>query len=115
VGAGLAGACDIGPARFAKALVRDNPAFPRKRREQQLRMLREVSDAVRGLGVPLLDELLVPVTGGQLAAAGGMQDACDRDLRPALVMQVIAGNQAARAEPGSGRSRAWRQPAPRGQ
>jgi hypothetical protein len=53
---------------------------------------------VRGLGVPVLDELLVPATSGQLAAAGGMRDSFDRDLRPALVIQVIAGNQAAGAE-----------------
>ena len=83
---------------FAKVLVRDNPAFPRGRREQQLHALRQVSDALRGLGVPLLYELLVPATGGQLAAAGGNTDSYDRDLRPDLVMQVIADNQAAGVE-----------------
>jgi myo-inositol catabolism protein IolC len=83
---------------FAKVLVRDNPAFPRGRREQQLRALREVSDALRGLGVPLFYELLVPATGGQLAAAGGMTGTYDRDLRPDLVMRVIADNQAAGVE-----------------
>jgi myo-inositol catabolism protein IolC len=88
----------IRPA-FAKVLVRDNPAFPRDQREQQLSRLREVSDTLRGLGVPLLYELLVPATGGQLAAAGGAADAYDRDLRPDLVIEVIAGNQAAGVEP----------------
>ncbi len=83
---------------FAKVLVRDNTAFPGARREQQLRALREVSDALRGLGVPLLYELLVPATGGQLAAAGGMTDTYDCDLRPELVMRVIADNQAAGVE-----------------
>src|SRR5262252_4938111 len=55
---------------YAKVLVRDNPAFPHGLREQQLRALRDVSDALRGRGVPLLYELLVPATSGQLAAAG---------------------------------------------
>jgi myo-inositol catabolism protein IolC len=84
---------------FAKVLVRDNPAFPRERRDRQLRALREVSDALSGLGTPLLYELLVPATGAQLAAAGGTKDAYDHDLRPDLVTQVIADNQAAGIEP----------------
>ena len=83
---------------FAKVLVRDNPAFPPERRDRQLRALREVSDALSGLRTPLLYELLVPATGAQLAAAGGT-DAYDRDLRPDLVTQVIADNQAAGVEP----------------
>jgi len=83
---------------FAKVLVRDNPAFPPERRDPQLRALREVSDALSGLRTPLLYELLVPATGAQLAAAGGT-DAYDRDLRPDLVTQVIADNQAAGVEP----------------
>jgi hypothetical protein len=37
---------------------------------RRARALREISDALRGLGVPLLYELLVPATSGQLAAAG---------------------------------------------
>jgi myo-inositol catabolism protein IolC len=80
-------------------LVRDNPAFPQERRDRQFRALREVSDALNGLGTPLLYELLVPATGAQLAAAGGAEDAYDRDLRPGLVAQVIADNQAAGVEP----------------
>src|SRR5215831_7557075 len=83
---------------YAKVLVRDNPAFPPERRDRQLRALREVSDALSGLRTPLLYELLVPATGAQLAAAGGT-DAYDRDLRPDLVTQVIADNQAAGVEP----------------
>ena len=84
---------------FAKVLVRDNPAFPQERRDRQLRALREVSDALNGLRTPLLYELLVPATGAQLTSAGGTKDAYDRDLRPALVIQVIADNQAAGVEP----------------
>jgi myo-inositol catabolism protein IolC len=84
---------------FAKVLVRDNPAFPAQLREQQLRALREVSDALGHVGVPLLYELLVPATDEQRAAAGGETDAYDRDMRPDLVIQVIADNQAAGVEP----------------
>jgi myo-inositol catabolism protein IolC len=83
---------------FAKVLVRDNPAFPAALREQQFRHLREVSDQLAATGVPLLYELLVPATGEQRAAAGGA-DAYDRDLRPGLVVQVIADNQAAGIKP----------------
>ena len=84
---------------YAKVLVRDNPAFPHGLREQQLRALRDVSDALRGRGVPLLYELLVPATSGQLAAAGAKPETYDRDLRPGLVTRVIADNQAAGVEP----------------
>src|ERR1039457_6845768 len=84
---------------FAKVLVRDNPAFPAERREQQLHALREVSDALVGMGVPLLYELLVPATSASLTSAGGDTDAYDHYLRPDLVIQVIADSQAAGVEP----------------
>jgi myo-inositol catabolism protein IolC len=47
----------------------------------------------------LLYELLVPATDAQLAAVGHDDYRYDRDLRPALVMQVIADNQAHGVEP----------------
>ncbi|HBW21319.1 MAG: 2-deoxy-5-keto-D-gluconate 6-phosphate aldolase domain-containing protein [Streptosporangiaceae bacterium] len=84
---------------FAKVLVRDNPAFPGEQRERQLRALRDVSDGLRSIGVPLLYELLVPATDEQLRAAGGSAVSFDRDLRPDLVRQVIVGNQEAGVEP----------------
>jgi myo-inositol catabolism protein IolC len=84
---------------FAKVLVRDNPDFPAGQREQQLRALREVSDALGSVGMPLLYELLVPATDEQRAAAGGVTDTYDRDMRPDLVKRVIADNQAAGIEP----------------
>jgi myo-inositol catabolism protein IolC len=84
---------------FAKVLVRDNPAFPREQREQQLGALRLVSDRLHQTGVPMLYELLVPAAGDQMAAVGGAAAAYDRELRPALVIQVIADNQAAGVEP----------------
>jgi myo-inositol catabolism protein IolC len=84
---------------FAKVLVRDNPAFPGELRGRQLSSLRQVSEALAKLDIPLLYELLVPATESQLAAAGGQPDAYDRDIRPDLVVQVISDNQAAGVEP----------------
>jgi myo-inositol catabolism protein IolC len=85
--------------QFAKVLIRDNPDFPAPRREQQFGLLRQVSDGLARLGVPLLYELLVPATSGQLGVAGGTPGGYDRDIRPGLVTQVIADNQAAGVEP----------------
>ena len=90
--------CSIRP-EFAKVLIRDNPEFPAPQREQQFGLLRQVSDGLARLGVPLLYELLVPATSGQLAGARRTPDAYDRDLRPDLVIGVIADNQAAGVEP----------------
>jgi len=90
--------CSIRP-EFAKVLIRDNPEFPAPQREQQFGLLRQVSEALAEQGVPLLYELLVPATSGQLAEAGGTPGGYDRDIRPGLVIQVIADNQAAGVEP----------------
>jgi hypothetical protein len=49
--------------------------------------------------VPLLCELLVPATGAQLDQAGDDCGAYDRDIRPGLVVKVIADNQAHGVEP----------------
>jgi myo-inositol catabolism protein IolC len=71
---------------YAKVLVRDNPDFEQARREQQFGRLAQVSSALRGIGVPLLYELLVPATGAQLDRADRDRGAYDRDLRPGLVV-----------------------------
>jgi myo-inositol catabolism protein IolC len=84
---------------YAKVLVRDNPEFDAGPREQQLRQLAEVSAGLHGIGVPLLYELLVPATDAQLAKAGNDSLAYDRDIRPGLVVQVIADNQDHSVEP----------------
>jgi myo-inositol catabolism protein IolC len=84
---------------YAKVLVRDNPEFDADQREGQLARLAEVFSWLRGAGVPLLYELLVPATDAQLARAGGDTAAYDRDIRPGLVCQVIADNQAHGVKP----------------
>jgi len=84
---------------YAKVLVRDNPDFDPAEREQQFGRLAQLSSGLHGIGVPLLYELLVPATGAQLDRAGHDTGAYDRDLRPGLVAQVIADNQAHGVEP----------------
>lgn len=81
---------------YAKVLVRDNPDFDVARRERQFGQLAQVSAGLAGVGVPLLYELLVPATDAQL---GQDADAYDRDIRPGLVVRVIADNQARGVEP----------------
>ena len=84
---------------YAKILVRDNPDFDPAEREQQFGRLAQISSGLHGIGVPLLYELLVPATSAQLDRAGDEPGAYDRDIRPGLVVQVIADNQAHGVEP----------------
>jgi myo-inositol catabolism protein IolC len=84
---------------YSKVLIRDNPAFDAAQREAQLTRLAQACEGLRKVGVPLLYELLVPATDAQLAQAGGDAAAYDRDIRPGLVVQVIADNQAHGVEP----------------
>ena len=84
---------------YAKVLVSDNPDFDPAEREQQFGRLAQISSGLRGIGVPLLYELLVPATAAQLDRAGHDPNAYDRDIRPGLVVQVIADNQAHGVEP----------------
>jgi myo-inositol catabolism protein IolC len=84
---------------YSKVLVRDNPDFDPAEREQQFGRLAQISSGLRGIGVPLLYELLVPATAAQLDRAGQDAYAYDRDLRPGLVVHVIADNQAHGVEP----------------
>jgi myo-inositol catabolism protein IolC len=84
---------------YAKVLVRDNPGFDAAQRDTQLARLAQVVAGLRDAGVPLLYELLVPATDAQLAQTGHDAGAYDRDIRPGLVAQVIADNQAHGVEP----------------
>ncbi len=83
----------------AKVLVRDNPDFDPEDRRAQLTRLAEVCAGLAEVGVPLIYELLVPATDEQLAGVDGDVDRFDRDVRPGLVVRVIADNQAAGVEP----------------
>ena len=84
---------------YAKVLVRDNPSFDPADRHAQFEQLNHVSKALTSAGIPLLYELLVPATDEQLASVGGSVDRYDRELRPDLVVRVIADNQDAGIEP----------------
>ena len=84
---------------YSKVLVRDNPDFDPAEREQQFGRLAQISSGLHGIGVPLLYELLVPATAAQLDRVGHDARAYDRDIRPGLVVQVIADNQAHGVEP----------------
>jgi myo-inositol catabolism protein IolC len=84
---------------YAKVLVRDNPDFEPAERERQFAQLAEVGAGLRGAGVPMLYELLVPATGAQLDRASHDAAVYDHDIRPGLVARVIADNQAHGVEP----------------
>jgi myo-inositol catabolism protein IolC len=84
---------------YAKVLIRDNPDFAPDQRDAQLVRLSKVSHSLSGEGIPLLCELLVPATPGQLAAVGGDAAAYDRDIRPGLTTRVIGDHQQAGVEP----------------
>jgi myo-inositol catabolism protein IolC len=88
----------IRPA-YAKILVRDNPDFDASQRSRQFDQLARLTAGLATAGPPLLYELLVPATDPQLDQAGKDADAYDRDIRPLLVAQVIADNQAHGVEP----------------
>lgn len=88
----------IKPA-YAKVLVRDNPEFEASQRARQFDLLARLAEGLAAIGTPLLYELLVPATGGQLDRAGQDAGVYDRDLRPQLVVRVIADNQAHGVEP----------------
>jgi myo-inositol catabolism protein IolC len=88
----------INPA-YVKVLVRDNPDFAKSSRVTQLESLATVSSLLRSEGYSLLYELLVPATDEQLASVGGSADRYDAELRPELVVKVLADNQDAGVEP----------------
>jgi myo-inositol catabolism protein IolC len=84
---------------YAKVLVRDNPALDESDRQVQLDRLAAISAGLDRVGVRLLYELLVPATDDQLASVGGDAARYDAELRPRLMVQVIADNQAANVHP----------------
>jgi myo-inositol catabolism protein IolC len=83
---------------YVKVLVRMNPADSADDTAHQLAGLAALSKLLTQRSTPFIYELLVPATDEQLKRVGSQQ-AYDRDLRPALVTEVIATNQQAGVEP----------------
>jgi myo-inositol catabolism protein IolC len=83
---------------YVKVLVRMNPADSASDTAAQLDSLAALSALLAARGQAFLYELLVPATPGQLKVAGS-KEAYDRDIRPGLVVDVIAANQHAGVEP----------------
>lgn len=84
---------------FAKALVRYNPEGDAALNARQTARLKELSDYCRTVGQRFLFELLVPATQAQIDCCGGDQEAYDRSMRPALMLQAIRALQDAGVEP----------------
>lgn len=83
---------------YVKVLVRYNPDDDRDLNRRQTERLRRLSDWLAERDRRLLFELLVPATDAQLAAVGGDRGRYDRELRPGLMIDVIAKMQDAGVE-----------------
>ena len=85
---------------FCKVLVRYNPEGDQAMNRRQTERLKRLSDYIHSSGPSrFMFELLVPATPGQLQRSGGDKKEYDRGLRPELMVQAIAGLQAAGIEP----------------
>jgi myo-inositol catabolism protein IolC len=84
---------------FTKVLVRYNPEGDQEMNRHQLARLNTLSDWLHERDRKFLFELLVPAEPAQLEAVGGDKDRYDLEIRPGLVLRVIAESQAAGVEP----------------
>lgn len=84
---------------YAKALVRYNPEGDAALNRRQAQRLRQLSDYCRRARRLFMFELLVPPTPAQLERAGGDKNRYDADIRPQLMLQVLAALQDAGVEP----------------
>jgi myo-inositol catabolism protein IolC len=84
---------------FAKVLVRYNPEADQEMNRRQLTRLKTLTDWLHARDRKFLFELLVPPEPAQLQAVGGDKDRYDLEIRPGLVLRVIADSQAAGVEP----------------
>jgi myo-inositol catabolism protein IolC len=84
---------------FTKVLVRYNPEGDQEMNRRQLARLKTLSDWLHARDRKFLFELLVPPEQAQLEAVGGDKDRYDLEIRPGLVVRVIAESQAAGVEP----------------
>jgi myo-inositol catabolism protein IolC len=83
---------------FSKVLVRYNPDGDAAMNERQTQRLRRLSDWLHEHDRKFLFELLVPATDEQLESVGGDSDRYDAELRPDLMIRVIAELQDAGVE-----------------
>ena len=84
---------------FAKVLVRYNPEGDAALNERQTERLRRLSDWLHERDRRFLFELLVPATPAQMTACGGDAGRYDREVRPRLLLEIVAAMQAAGVEP----------------
>jgi myo-inositol catabolism protein IolC len=83
---------------FTKVLVRYNPDGDALANQEQLARLKRLSDWLMGHQSKFLFELLVPAEPAQLEAVGGDSERYDAELRPELMLRVIAAIQDAGIE-----------------
>ncbi|MFA4936916.1 MAG: DUF2090 domain-containing protein [Patescibacteria group bacterium] len=83
---------------FIKALIRYNPRGDQESNLRQQKKLKEFSDWCHKSGYKFLIETLVPATAEQLAQAGDINK-YDQEIRPSLVVKMIAELQTAGVEP----------------
>ncbi|MEA9986766.1 MULTISPECIES: 2-deoxy-5-keto-D-gluconate 6-phosphate aldolase domain-containing protein [Subtercola] len=86
-------------ATHSKVLVRDNPALDAADRAAQAEKLAAVSAWAASAGRPLILELLVPAGDADLARVDGDTERYDRELRPALTVEVMEYLQDRGVEP----------------
>ena len=84
---------------FVKALVRYNPEDDKELNVQQRERLKKLSDFCRQNSYKFIIEPLVPATDQQLESVNGDQNRYDNELRPELMIKMIAEMQAGGVEP----------------
>lgn len=84
---------------FAKVLVRYNPEGDPGLNRRQTERLRRLSDWLHEHDRRFLFELLVPPTSDQLGSCGDDQGRYDREIRPRLLLEIVAAMQGAGVEP----------------
>ncbi len=84
---------------FTKAMVYYNTADTDELKKRQQAKLKEISDYSHERGYKFLLEVLVKPTGKQVEDAGGSQDDFDKNLKAAIMVDLIGELQAAGVEP----------------
>ena len=84
---------------FAKALVRYNPKDDKEMNKRQLSRLKVLSEYCQNKNLKFLIEPLVPALPEQLEKVGGEQKRFDLEIRPSLMVEMVAQMQKAGVEP----------------